>query len=151
MSKVSHPGPEDPARGCDEPGGPTDPAGARRPVVLVADDEEGVRGVVELTLRREGFEVLLAAGGQQAVELYRQRGADVDLVLLDVQMPGLDGPWTLIALQTVNPAVRCCFMSGSTGDYDAEVLQAIGAVRVFAKPFEPGTLVQGLRDVLDGM
>jgi DNA-binding response OmpR family regulator len=57
------------------------------------------------------------------------------VVLLDVVMPGLDGPHTLAALQKLCPTVRCCFMTGSPTPYTEEGLLELGAVRVFRKPF----------------
>src|SRR5206468_3149518 len=59
----------------------------RRPTVLVVDDTEGVRQMLAVVLRQFGFAVLLAAGGRQAVEVYRRHRRDIDLVLMDVQMP----------------------------------------------------------------
>src|SRR5947209_3683264 len=82
-----------------------------------------------------GYAVRLARNGTEAVELYRRHRDDIDLVLLDVQMGGLDGPHTLAALQAVNPEVRCVFMSGHTGVYSAEDLRAMGAADVIGKPF----------------
>jgi anti-anti-sigma factor len=103
--------------------------------VLVVDDEPGVRSVLEAWLRREGFEVWSAAHGQQAVELYRRYQDVIAVVLLEVVMPGMDGPHTLIALQKICPAVRCCFMTGNPNGYTEECLWLLGAVRVFRKPF----------------
>jgi DNA-binding NtrC family response regulator len=57
------------------------------------------------------------------------------MVLLDVLMPGLDGPHTLARLQKLSPAVRCCFMTGNHTPYTEETLLQMGAVRVFRKPF----------------
>jgi DNA-binding NtrC family response regulator len=117
----------------------------RPPGVLVADDEAAIRRLLEIALGRQGFTVWSAAGGREAVELFRRNRDAIDLVVLDVQMPGLDGPWTLIALQEIDPQVRCCFMSGHTGGYSAETLQAMGIVRIFQKPFAIAELVEALR------
>jgi two-component system cell cycle sensor histidine kinase/response regulator CckA len=103
--------------------------------VLVADDDPEVRDAVHDGLRRQGFAVWLAADGQEALDLYRSHCETIDVALLDVCMPGLDGPQTLAALQEITPQVRCCFMSGYLGSYTAERLRDLGAVTVFAKPF----------------
>jgi len=71
----------------------------------------------------------------QTVEVYRRHHGTIDVVLLNVQMAGVDGPQTLGTLQGINPEVRCCFMSGHTGDYSTEELLATGASRVLPKPF----------------
>jgi anti-sigma B factor antagonist len=103
--------------------------------VLVVDDEAAVCSVLEAWLRREGFQVWLAAHGGQAIELYRRHQDEIAVVLLDVVMPGMDGPHTLLALQQVSPTVRCCFMTGYPRGYTEETLLLLGAVRVFPKPF----------------
>src|SRR5262245_27065761 len=80
--------------------------------VLVENDETAGHCVQAATLRSEGFEVWLAGHGQQAIELYQRHRDEIAVVLLDVRMPGLDGPHTLSALQELCPGVRCCFMTG---------------------------------------
>src|SRR5581483_10924218 len=91
--------------------------------ILVVDDEECVRTVLDLALRQQGFVVWLAADAQGALDLYRRHHDTIDVVLLDVRMPGSDGPQTLLALQRVNPQVRCGFMSVDLGDYTEEGLR----------------------------
>ena len=86
-------------------------------------------------LRQEGFSVWLAADGQEALDLYRTHRETIDVALLDVCMPGLDGPRTLVALQQLTPQIRCCFMSGYLGNHIEKDLCGAGAARVFAKPF----------------
>src|SRR5262245_26858072 len=106
---------------------------AARPLVLVAEDDPGVLGMLGMALRHHGFDVALAPSGAEAGRLFRAKPADV--VLCDVQMPGLDGPATLQALRAVDPAVRCVFMSGLSGRYAAEELLGLGAAAVLEKPF----------------
>lgn len=118
-----------------------------KPVVLVVDDDSGVRHVLVQTLGRDGFTVLEAAGGQEAVALYRSRPAPA-LVLLDVCMPVLDGPATLRSLREADPDVLCCFMSGYTDDYGPAQLLALGAVGVLDKPFRFDQLGNTLRAML---
>ena len=106
-----------------------------RDTILVVDDDRAVLALLGTALPEYGLAVLTAAGGEEAVEVYRRHREAVALVLLDVRMPGLDGPATLAALRQVDPLVRCCFMSGNTGEYAWDDLTALGAVCVFAKPF----------------
>ena len=112
--------------------------------ILVIDDEEGVRGVLNVRLRQQGFAVWLAADGHEALDLYRRHREDIDVVLLDVRMPGPDGPQTLAALQQLNPQVRCCFMSGDLGSYTEWGLCNLGAAAVIRKPFRPDDVAQML-------
>src|SRR5262249_45257464 len=86
-------------------------------------------------LRREGFEVWPERQGRQAVELYQRQRQAIVAVLLDVRMPGMDGPQTLAALRQLDPSVRCCFLTGDPAPYTEDGLLQMGAVRVFRKPF----------------
>lgn len=116
-----------------------DPAGLRTsvapPGVLVVDDDDALRTVLGRELRKRGFAVWLAPGGREAVALYPRVADYVDLVLLDLNMPGVNGRETFAALREVAPDVRCCFM---TADHRSESLAALladGAIDVFHKPF----------------
>lgn len=115
--------------------------------VLIVDDEEGVRGMLSIALMQQGFAVWVAANGQEAVEQYRRHQSMIDLVLLDVRMPGADGPQTLATLQEINPQICCCFMSGNTGHYTEQELRALGAVTVICKPFNLDDVAQQLREL----
>ncbi len=113
-----------------------------RPEVLVVEDEAVVAEMLELALRQFGFTVRLAGGGRQALEVYGRHGESIDVVLLDEQMPELDGPGTLAALRRIDLSVPVVFMSGSTGRYSEEDLLAMGAARVLHKPFRLEQLSQ---------
>jgi anti-anti-sigma factor len=112
--------------------------------LLVADDDTAVLSVLEAFLRFEGFKVWLTDHGHQAIELYQRHQEEINVVLLDVQMPGLDGPSTLTALQKISPSIRCCFMTGNPGFYTERGLLNLGAARVFRKPFEFLELIETL-------
>jgi CheY-like chemotaxis protein len=123
--------------------------GTRKPTVLVAEDEPAVLRMLEVALQHYGFAVLAARGGRQAVELYQKHIWEVDILLLDVQMPGLDGPGALAAIRGLAPSVPCVFMSGNTGRYTAEQLFALGASRVLPKPFSRlNDLMRALHEVI---
>lgn len=107
----------------------------QKPVVLIGEDEEGVRKLLKIALEERGFEVMLAANGREAAALYGQHKSEIDLVLLDVQMPEMDGPHALAAMRKLNPAVRCCLMTASSGPYTYQELHQLDADRIFEKPF----------------
>jgi len=113
--------------------------------VLVADDEPAIRDVLRLGLRRAGLSVCQAADGQEALNLYRRRHAKIDVVLLDVRMPRLDGPQALVAIQAVEPRVTSCFMSGDFGGYTEAELFVLGAQAIVKKPFDVPELAILLR------
>jgi CheY-like chemotaxis protein len=117
-------------------------------LVLVVDDEEGIRGATQKTLERFGYRVLLAAHGAEAVALYAERGAEIAAVLTDMAMPVMDGPATILALKAMNPAVKIIGSSGHASQ--GGVAKAVGAgVQHFVpKPYTAETLLKVLADVL---
>jgi DNA-binding response OmpR family regulator len=124
--------------------------GGGRPVVLVVDDEPMVRDVLEQYLTREGFEVLTASNGAEALAVCLSQPGRVALALLDVRLPGLDGAETMAALRQEEAAVRCCLMGGLVEDAERERLLALGAAEVFVKPFDFAVLAGTLRGLLKG-
>jgi two-component system OmpR family response regulator len=122
------------------------------PVVLVVDDTAGVRDVLCAGFRLHGFEVWTASDGREAIEYFNElRQPDHDapaIVLLDIQMPGLDGPTVLAALRTIDPNVPAFFMTGDPGEYDEAELLAMGARRVFAKPLDIAAVANEFRGSL---
>lgn len=117
------------------------------PIVLVVDDDQSVLELVRIGLNKNGYAVMPATSGAEAITLYREQSGKIRLVLLDVQMKGLDGPQTLEALRQIDPAVRCCFMTGNSGPYSVEDLLQRGE-GVFLKPFKMVTIVKHLRVLL---
>jgi two-component system, OmpR family, response regulator len=114
--------------------------------VLVVDDEPGILKLLDFALRYHAFTVRGAASGKEAVQIYQGHWETIAAVLLDVQMPGQDGPKTLGALREINPEIGCVFMSGNTGRYSSEELLAVGGVRVLQKPFSSlDEVIQSLR------
>jgi CheY-like chemotaxis protein len=109
----------------------------RNPGILIADDMALILTLLKFELDSRGFSTWLAVDGDDALDLYRKHCDEIDLVLLDVQMPGLDGPHTLKALQQLNPHVLACFMLGSADNYSEPELRGRGAAWIFSKPFRP--------------
>lgn len=122
-----------------------------RVTILVVDDEPAILDLLSRALSSSGFDVRLAVGGDQAVQVYERNRDSIALVLIDVRMPGLDGPNTLVAIRKLNPHVRFCFMSGGTGKYAETDLLALGASHVLAKPFRSlDELAHTLRQIATG-
>lgn len=137
--------PDAPAPAAADHPDPSDPP--RAIGVLVVDDDDLVRALLRAAFRQQQFAVHEAADGEEAVRIYERHGQDIDVVLLDVRMPRLDGPHTLAALERLNPKVCCCFMSGDLGGYTEEELLAMRAARVFRKPFVTDDLAEGIRQL----
>lgn len=119
-------------------------AGSDRPTVLVVDDEENIREAIAFTLRREGFEVLEAATGYEAVE---QAEHNPDVVILDIMLPGIDGLEVLRRLRTTSN-VPVLMLSAKGDEIDRVVGLEIGADDYITKPFAMRELIARIRAIV---
>lgn len=114
--------------------------------ILCAEDEPDIRAVARLALERVGgFELLVCASGQEALDKAGAFGPD--LILLDVMMPGLDGPATLARLRAepATAAIPVVFLTAKVQPSEIEHYYSLGALAVIAKPFDPMNLAARLR------
>jgi len=116
--------------------------------ILLVDDEEGTIQVEELMLKELGYQVIPALSGKQAVELYREKMVDLDLVALDMIMPEMNGRDTYDALKKINPDVKVLLVSGYSLNKQIEELMDKGCNGFIQKPFDIIQLSQKLREVL---
>lgn len=121
----------------------------RPATVLVIDDESAVRAVIAVHLELLGHRVLSAASGREACDLYRQHAREVDLVVLDLTMPEMNGEQTLRALQAIEAKVRVLVMTGYAED-DVRGRFRPGELAGFlAKPFVRTELVSAVERALE--
>ncbi len=117
--------------------------------VLLVEDEESVAGLASETLRKSGYTVLMAPDGEAALRIYERELARIDLVILDLIMPGMGGRRSLEDLMKLNPRAKIIVASGHSPDgYPEEFLDA-GAREFLRKPYEMRELLRKVRDVLD--
>ena len=116
--------------------------------ILYVEDEEDIRLVAEFALEDEGFEVLFCASGDEALNQAVSFGPD--LILLDVMMPGMDGPETLKGLreQPELKSTPVAFLTAKVQPNEIEEFMALGALEVIAKPFDPMALPDQIRNLL---
>jgi PAS domain S-box-containing protein len=125
------------------------PAGVRGSGrLLVVEDEPAVRRVLQSYLRRQGYEIVIAADGSEAVELFRCAAGAFDLVLLDLVLPMLDGPSVFSALRALEPEAKILLMSGHGEDSVVSDLMQRGAVDILRKPFTLAHLSQCIASAL---
>lgn len=125
-----------------ESGVVTPPARARAASVLIVEDEEMLRGLAVRALAQAGFEVSVAANGQEGLAAAMAHRGSLDLVITDVIMPELGGREMARQLAGVRPGVPVLFTSGYTGDAGlVEWLKASGAA-FLPKPYTPAELVK---------
>jgi signal transduction histidine kinase len=119
---------------------------ARGELLLVAEDEAAVRRVACGALRRAGYRVIEAVDGAEALDQLRARGAEIDLAVLDLSMPRLDGLAALREMRRLRPDLRVLLVSGR---FPTELGSPPEDAEVLAKPFEPAELAARVRALLD--
>jgi two-component system OmpR family response regulator len=119
--------------------------------LLLVDDEEAIRTIASISLERVGgWTVTAVSSGQAALQALRDH-EPADAILMDVMMPGLDGPTTLERIRTDVPTtqVPVIFLTAKAGQAERERLLSSGALGVIVKPFDPMTLPDELQQILD--
>jgi two-component system OmpR family response regulator len=118
--------------------------------ILYTEDEADIRAIAEIALEDiGGFTMKYCTSGQEALDEAEQ--FQPDLLLLDVMMPGMDGPTTLKKLREI-PALQktpAIFMTAKIQTKEIAEYQEMGVVQVISKPFDPMLLAQQLRDYWD--
>ena len=119
-----------------------------RETILLVDDEEVITEVTGRLLAELGYTLMIAGSGEEAIALYTRHQARIDLVIIDMIMPGMNGSDTFDALQAVNPSVRAILSSGYSLNGKAQAIMDKG-VRVFLqKPYRLRDLAQKIREAL---
>jgi len=119
--------------------------------VLVVDDEHQVRGMLKGLLTRAGHEVQTAEEGGAALRLLEE--TPVDLVILDLLMPGMEGLETLMRIKKAHENVKVIVISGGSRSINMDFLPAslkLGAHRALKKPFSNDALLETVNELLDG-
>ena len=133
------------------PQAPASPAGSPRgsEKILLVEDEDAVRGVASRVLRNQGYTVIQARNGEEALKQLEELGGAVDLILTDVIMPDLGGPALAEQLRSRWPNVKLIYMSGYAQDdkLQPELQELEGSF--LQKPFSTENLVLKVREVLD--
>jgi PAS domain S-box-containing protein len=117
--------------------------------ILLVDDEEFIRELGVDVLGRAGYTVLTASNGENALELYQQERARIDLVILDLIMPGMGGSKCLEELLKMDPDTRVLIASGYSPDGPTKGALDTGAKGFVSKPYDTSQLLQLVRKILD--
>ena len=118
--------------------------------ILVVDDEESIRQYLELFLTSLGYRVLLAKGGREAIDVFRYMKQEVDLVLMDIIMPDIDGCKAALEIRNIKSDIKIVFTSGYPYDLIRERKLLEKDMLLLMKPLTPTDLAQTLRDAFDG-
>jgi len=115
--------------------------------LMVLEDEYAIRSFVTLNLKREGYEVIEAESGEQAIELYNAN-PDIKVAILDVMLPGIDGFEVLKYLREKNPQMGVIMLTARTHEQDKVLGLEYGADDYISKPFSPTELVARIRSLI---
>jgi CheY-like chemotaxis protein len=117
--------------------------------ILVVEDEEMLLELLETIISGEGYNVLTAKDGQEALEIYIQREGKIDLILSDMGLPRLGGWEMFQKIHKMNPAAKAILASGYLDPkLRLEMIEA-GAVDFVQKPYEPDIILNRIREALD--
>ncbi|MEO6709512.1 MAG: ATP-binding protein, partial [Planctomycetota bacterium] len=117
-------------------------------LVLVVDDEESIRRVTRAMLESNGYRVLLATSGEEALAIHREKHGQLQLILSDLMMPGMDGEALVKAIRAGDPNVRLIVMSGDAGA-NGQHLSILPLIQgLLEKPFTMAAILRTLSEVL---
>jgi PAS domain S-box-containing protein len=117
--------------------------------ILVLEDDSAVRSVITRILSVQGYKTIEAANGDDALREFEKHGGSIDLVILDVVMPGKNGKEVFDEMARVRPATKAIFMSGYTGDVVIDKGVERENVDFLQKPLSLNMLLEKVREVLD--
>lgn len=109
--------------------------------VLVAEDEPSIRDFIVINLQRSGYEVLEAGDGLEALRIYDGRNGEVDVALLDIMMPQMDGLELCKQLRARSPRLGIIMLTARTQEMDKVTGLLVGADDYVTKPFSPSELM----------
>src|SRR6202521_4520851 len=122
--------------------------GPRSMRILIVDDEEVLRDVLDVVLRREGFEVAMASSGEEALSVLDQ-DENIDLVILDIMLPGISGIDTLRAVRISNPSLPVIVITAFSSIDGAIEAMKHGAFHYIPKPFKNEEVILTVNKALE--
>ncbi|MCZ6665644.1 MAG: ATP-binding protein [Gammaproteobacteria bacterium] len=122
---------------------------ARGETILLAEDDDALRRLAQATLEELGYTVLTACNGLDALEIEDEFDGEIDLLLSDVVMPGLNGFDLLHSIKITRPDIKVVLMSGYPARGDLQLIFPPKDVQVLQKPLDPNTLALNIRNILD--
>jgi two-component system, cell cycle sensor histidine kinase and response regulator CckA len=119
--------------------------------ILLVDDEKGVIEVCFDMLETLGYEVAVASSGMEAIKIMDQEGSNIDLVILDMIMPGMNGPETYDVIRRIRPDTRVLVSSGYSREEELKLMMEKGCDDYILKPFDVVMLSEKIRAVFNPM
>jgi CheY-like chemotaxis protein len=117
--------------------------------ILLVDDHEGLRASADEMLQALGYRTLLARNGSEALEVFKANGDRVDLVLMDVVMPELNGPEAYAKMAELRPGIKVIFTTGYTSEAALLISRLAKGTAILQKPYGLASLSHNIRRALD--
>jgi len=118
--------------------------------ILLAEDNESVRGLTEQMLASFGYKVLIACDGEEALDIFRRQQNEIAMVVLDVVMPKMVGKQAYDEMAKISPGLKVLFLSGYSANAIHESFVLLPGIAFLQKPFAPDALARKVREALDG-
>jgi PAS domain S-box-containing protein len=135
--------PENPERQSSPPGSGE--------LILVVDDESAIREIIKVTLENNGYSVITANDGAEAVAMFAAQRKEISAIVVDVMMPYMDGPATIRAIQKLDSSARFIAISGLMENDKVSELSESGQISFLAKPFTSEQILEQLAKLLRKM
>ncbi|MGO9738361.1 MAG: PAS domain S-box protein [Desulfomonilaceae bacterium] len=126
-----------------------EPPTGRSETILVVDDEPNVTELASRMLTEANYKVITASNGKEALDLYEKRQEEIKLVILDLNMPVMDGRQCLEALLSMNSNVKAIIASGYSANGTVKRILETGAKGFIDKPFDIARLLENIRQIID--
>ena len=117
--------------------------------ILLVDDDQNIRELLKEILDRFNYRVLSAQSGEESLEIYREKKEKIDLVLMDLNMPGMGGRQCLKELLGLEPALKVIVSSGHCTQGEIDETMRLGAAEFLTKPYHHSDLLKKIRETLD--
>jgi PAS domain S-box-containing protein len=117
--------------------------------ILLVDDEEIILDIGQETLGRYGYTTIRAESGEKAIEIYGKEKDRIDLIILDLNMPGMGGHKCLIEILRTDPGAKIMIASGYSANAQVQETLESGAIGFVSKPFRLTDMLKKVREVLD--
>ncbi|MBW1697139.1 MAG: response regulator [Deltaproteobacteria bacterium] len=118
--------------------------------ILVVDDEDMILDVAKQMMEKLGYKVYTAGNGTEAIELYKTKRNDIDMVILDMVLPDMEGKEAYECLKKIDPEVMVLLSSGYSIAGEAEEILSRGCNGFIQKPFDLKRLSKKIREILNG-
>jgi CheY-like chemotaxis protein len=118
--------------------------------ILLVEDERDIRSLVSMMLSKAGYRILEAADGGEAISLWQEHGAQIDLIITDLLLPHRTGEELAVEFRASRPDLKVIFVSGNLRESVLDTAHLVRNSKFLLKPFSPGRLLEIVRSSISG-